>query len=129
VEETKWSKNKEDLNMEQKIVEVKMKVKMPLMKYIRHEIKRIAEKNEKDMTFGEKVKFVTFAIIWVAYRKIKTTDWDKFGDDLSMFLCGASAPFWIWAIASYFNVIANNISSPELIWEYNFFVVMLNIFG
>ena len=115
--------------MEQKTIEVKAKVKMPLMKYIRHEIRRIAAKDEKDMTFGEKFKFVNFAIIWVVYRKFKTTDWEKFGDDFSMWLCGVSTPFWVWAIASYFNVIANNISSPELIWEYNFFTVMLNIFG
>lgn len=115
--------------METKVVNVKVKVRMPLMKYIRHEIRRIGQKEESNMTFGEKFKFVNFAIIWVVYRKLKTMNWEKFGDDFSMFLCGVSTPFWVWMIASYFNVIANNISSPELIWEYNFFTVMLNLFG
>lgn len=32
-----------------------------------------------------------------------------------------------WFVISYFNVIANNLTTPEKIWDWNFFKVMVKV--
>ena len=32
-----------------------------------------------------------------------------------------------WFVISYFNVIANNLTTPEKIWDWNFFKVMIKV--
>ena len=32
-----------------------------------------------------------------------------------------------WFVISYFNVIANNLTTPEKIWDWNFFKVMVHL--
>ncbi len=92
-------------------------------------------KQEK-LTAGEMVIFLFCALVWWSHLQIrkfkvwvKTTNWNKVADDASLVVTGITIPFWVWFIWSYINVIANNISSPELISKYNMFVVFLEIFS
>ena len=96
--------------------------------------RRLAKQEE--LSFGEKAIFLFCAVVWWTHLQIqkvkvwvKTTNWEKVGNEVSLIVTGITIPFWVWFIWSYINVITNNVSSPELISEYNMFVVFLNIFG
>lgn len=45
--------------------------------------------------------------------------------EYSLYAIGIS--LFAWFIVSYINVIANNLTTPENIWDWNFFKVMVHI--